>query len=378
MRKTLRHALTWYGMLHKRLFKTVSFLLVLALIPVLSLLVTLSAAEGSALVRIAVACEDPEQPLYHTIVSRLQDDSEIIVVTPYADPAAARQAVENSRAEAAWIFEEQLEAKLNAFAAGDDETLVTIVTAQATTFESLAREKLYAVLYPEISYRLYEDNVDEALAGYAAATDEEKHTAYDTVFADESLIAFAFLNTTESRLEGARLLTAPLRGLLATVMVFAGLAATMLFLRDERDGVFAALSVRCRALVLFAGNTAALSVAAIFVTAALLVSGQYTAFLPETLAMFVFVVAAAGFCALIGALCQKMQWMGAVLPVTLIACVAFAPVFFNIRGFMGPQILVPTFYYLYAVGDLSFLLPMVLYSVVTCGMTYVLYVLTRR
>lgn len=377
MRNALQTGFTWYGILHKRLFKKISFLLILLLIPLLSLLMTLSASEGSALVRIAVACKDPSQPLYEEWLARLQDDSEIIVVTPYADPDAAQDAVAAAEVDAAWIFEDSLDERLDDYVDGKHETLVRIVAAESSTFESVSREKLYGALFRDIAFRMYEQYAVELLAPYGEPTAEQLQAAYDTVFADEAVIQFTFLNSSTT-LDGAHVLTAPLRGLLAAVMVFCGLAATMYYLDDEQKGIYDSLPVQRRVLLLFANNLAALSIAAVFVTVALAISGQYTTVLHETAAMLGFIVMTAGFCSLVGTVCRSNAFMGAALPVILIACVAFAPVFFNLRTLAGPQIAVPSFYYLYAVNDLSYGWAMAVYSVVCYGAAYGLYVMTRR
>lgn len=372
-----RKGLIWYGLLHKRLLKRVSFLLILLLIPLLAGLVSLSAREESSFLRIAVSAEDTSQPVYAAILARLQDDSQIVAVTAYANAAQAQAAVEAADADAAWIFEEGLEQRLDRVAAGHRDRLVRVVTPAFSTLESTAREKLFGALFPEISYRIYAAYTADTLDGLAVP-EEELRVLYEEAFRDESVLQYAFLDSADNVLENARVVTAPLRGLLAVVMVFCGMAATMFFIRDEREGVFSVLTGLRRVLVLLGNNLAALTLAAVFVTAALLLSGQYTAVGRETVAMLGLVLMTAGFCALLGTLCRGNALMGALLPVVLIACVAFCPVLYNVRTFLGPQALLPPFYYLYGVNDLTYLLPMGAYCMVTYGLTAVLYRLTRR
>ena len=61
--KKIRRLLLWYGLLTKRQLKRPAYLALLLLVPLLALAVALSVRQDSGIVTVAVACEDPADPV---------------------------------------------------------------------------------------------------------------------------------------------------------------------------------------------------------------------------------------------------------------------------------------------------------------------------
>ncbi|MBR1497031.1 MAG: hypothetical protein IJ617_05340, partial [Oscillospiraceae bacterium] len=72
-----------------------------------------------------------------------------------ADPEAARALVASGQADAAWIFAPDTAGALARHAAGRGAAAVTVVEREDNVFLMLAREKLYAALYPALSREAY-------------------------------------------------------------------------------------------------------------------------------------------------------------------------------------------------------------------------------
>ena len=361
--------LTWYAILHKRLLKKPGFVVILCAIIALGGLMTLASRESGSFVHIAVAAQESDAASERAI-ARLQAQSDIVRITRCDTPQEAIELVKSAKADTAWVLEAGLEERFARLAAGESQTLVQVYAVEDTSFVRLSREKLYGALFPDVSYHLYAQFVRDNLPNGADISSSLLKETYARYISDDDILAFEYLAQNEAASDGY--LTAPLRGMFMVLMLFCGLAATMYYKNDEKKQVFYPLTLGKRALVMFANNLAAVSIAAVFVTVALAVSGLYPDVLHETVMMILLVLAIAGFCALLGTLAPSNNLLGALLPVVLVASLVLCPVFSNMRV-PGVQWLLPGYYYLYGINDLRFAGPFMLYVLAVYPLTYWLY-----
>lgn len=363
--------LTWYGILHKRLLKKPGFAVILCAILLLTGLMTAASRERAGFLHVAVAAQQTDAAAERTI-ARLQDGNRLVRVTVCATPQEAIEMVEAAEVDTAWVFEADLEERIARVADGKRETLVQVYAVEDSTFVRSSREMLYGALFPDIAYDVYERFVREELPGGEDIPADELRETYAYYGYEDGVIEFSYLDLTNGAYAQTSYLTSPLRGLLMVMMLFCGLAATMYYKNDEKKQVFSLLSVEKRLLVFFGNNLAAVSVAAVFVTAALLLAGLYTDPLHETVMMVLFVLMTAGFCTLLGTLCPSNAVLGALLPAVLVANIALCPVFVNVRA-VWAQLLLPGYYYLYGVNDLRFAWQALVYCAAVYLLTYLLY-----
>ncbi len=363
--------LTWYGILHKRLFKKPGFTVILCAILLLTGLMAVASREKAGFLHVAVATQQADAAAERTI-ARLQDGNRLVQVTVCATPQEAIDMVQSSEADTAWVFEANLEERIARVADGKQETLVQVYATEDGTFVRASREMMYGALFPDLSYEVYERFVREELPDGATIPDDVLRTTYARYDYEDGVIEFSYLDLTNGAYAQENYLISPLRGLLMVLALFCGLAATMYYKNDEKKQVFSLLTVEKRLWVFFGNNLAAVSVAAVFVTAALLLSGLYTDPLHETVMMVLFVLMATGFCTLLGSLCPSNAVLGALLPAMLIASLALCPVFFNVRS-VWAQFLLPGYYYLYGVNDLRLAWQALVYCAAVYPLTYLLY-----
>ncbi|MBR5519504.1 MAG: ABC transporter permease [Clostridia bacterium] len=371
--KSLRQLLIWYGILLKRLLKKPGFLVILALIPILSFAITSVSDEKGGFLHIAIAVEDPDDAYAQTMAANLCKESELVVYTQYPSPEAARDAVADGTVDTAWILQADLAQKIRAIAAGEEAKLAHVIVGEETTFVRTAREHLFGTLYADVSYELYLRYVDELDLPADLTTEEALRANYEVFSKDRQIIQFSYLDADVAAEKNTDYLTSPLRGLLVIVMLLCGMAGTMFFLFNEKETTFACLRPGKRVFVFFANNLAAVSLAAVFVTPALILSGNYLNFFHETLLMILYVLMTTGFCTLLGALCRNLAAFALCIPVVLVLSVALSPVFFNMKSFAWLQKLMPPYHYLYGVTDPSRIPAMCVYiavSFVAAGLIY--------
>lgn len=368
---TGKKCLVWYWLLHKRLLKKACFLLILGAIPIIVLLWARLGTQEQGIIRVAAAPETIWEEASLSAVDRLKGGS-LMEVRMCRTAEEAETLVAAGEAETAWIFQPELAERLARAGRGESVTLVRVLLQEENIFGSAVREKLYGALFGEISYSMFETFVREDL-GDAATSGETLRSIYDAYDYPQGLVRFVFLDSESDPLENASLLLSPLRGILSLLLLLAGMAAALYAKQDEKQQVFAMLPPKKRVLPLFGTVWSAVSVTAVVLLAALLLSGVGTRPGREALMLLLLALCVTGFCCLLATLLPGERALGAALPLVLVAAAAFCPVFVNVRSFPWLSGLLPPYYYLYGLGNLSFAVGASIYAAATLSTVYFLY-----
>ncbi len=378
MIRKIKKALIWYWLLNKRLFKKAGFIIILALIPLLAFSMTVAVKnEDSGMIRIAVVAVEPEDVLVSKIMDKIQNDGNVFVFSFLDSVDEAKRCVENKTVDAAWVFEAGFEQKVIDSLKSSNESLVSVYAVQDNIFFKASKEKIYSLLLPDVSYEIYESYVKE-MVPEGSYTDEQLREKYDYYKTDDKLVEFSFLDSDQAYIEDTNYLTSTIRGLMAVVMLLSGLAATMYFISDDKNGTYFWLTEKAKFAVLFASNIAALSITAVFAIIALLLSNNVLSLKRDIGLMALYVLSASAFCSLVGTVCNSMNKMAIALPTVLVASLVMCPVFFNTSFCKPIEVMLPPYLYLYAINNLSFSKWMVLYTVVTLFVAYAVYFIQNR
>lgn len=378
MNATLNRLWCWFYALHLRLLKKISFVVVLCLIPLLTVLFTLTAKEDAGFVKIAVAADEPTDPLAASIVQMLCKESNVALMVPCDSAKEAEELVVSGKADTAWVLPENMATRIAQVADGKQETLVRVYAREDGMLVRVSREKLFPALYQKLTYIVYAKYVQALPFEQAPPSEEAIQQQFEANLSNDKIVNFEFLDSPPVDLSAVNYLTTPLRGMLACIMLLCGMAASLYFNADEREKRFSTLPVTKRWCVFFVNNIAALSISAVFVTIALLACGMYISFWAETVAMLLFIVTAALFCLLLGTLFRSVGALSMCVPIVLIVSLALSPVFYNAPGPKVIQVLLPTYHYLYAVNDSSYYLGMLLYVVLAAVVSLTLYTYRNR
>ena len=169
---SIRRFFLWYALLSKRLLRRPGYLAVLLLIPLFAIALALFSRQESGVVTVALCLEEPADPAARAAAERLLNAESILRCSAYPDGDAAREAVRQGQADAAWILPADLEKRLSSFARYGSGGCITVVEREENVFLMLAREKLYAALYPELSFDLFRNYLVREL-GAEGLTEEQ-------------------------------------------------------------------------------------------------------------------------------------------------------------------------------------------------------------
>ncbi len=361
----MRQLAKWFLMLNKRLYKKATFVILLALIPVSVLVFSVVAQQDSGFLHIVLACTDATDPVSTAVVQELLAEDSLIRFTEAATPDEAVEAVKLGKADEAWLFPADMEGAIRQFAADDAKGFVTIVAREQTVLLRVSHEKLTAALYKYCAQAYYLDFTRTNVPALDTMSERELIRYFDEASISEELFVFGDAEAsadTENAVD-ENYLTSPLRGLLGVLVVLCGMAATMYYRQDEHTGLFSWVPESRKGYVAFCCLMIAVLNVALAAWLSLFVAGLAGSLLQEWLILLLYTICCSVFCLVLGQLIHSIKLYGALIPLVTVIMIAVCPVFFDIRDFLGVQLLFPPTYYVNALYDSRFVLYMVAYAV---------------
>ena len=365
----------WFGLLSKRLLRRPAYLAVLLLVPLFALALSLFSRQESGVVRVALVREDSADPAAAAAVERLTAPGSVLLCREVEDEAAAREAVRRGTADAAWIFAADCGYQLERFAHRGHGAAVRVIEREDNVFLMLSREKLFAALYSEASFAIFADYLRSDLG--AAVDNAEARRYYERMTMRDEIVRFETVEGASVSTD-AGYLTAPLRGMMALLLVLCGMASGLYCCREEREEVFAWLPARARWWLPVLSHMTAILPAALAALGAMALAGVTVGALREAAVLLLYVPAAALFCELLRCLCPREEQYGALIPLLSVAMLAFCPIFLDLNLLPPLPLLLPPTWALRAVWDGAALWGLAGYTLLLFALTAAVKRLGRR
>ena len=359
----------WYWLLTKRLFRKPAFWILLLCVPLLSAAMAVAAKGDRGIVRVALYCPADVDVARRCADRLLHADS---LVRCAESEAAARAAVQADRADAAWIFRDSAEDELQRFATfRGTRGVVLVVEREDNVFLRLAREQLAASIYPEASRALFRSFLIDRLGVPEDTPESVFERYYSTRVEDAPIIVFTHIDGNPAD-QGADYLVAPVRGLLALLLILTGLASAMYYYEEERRETFLRLRKPLRRFLPLLFHLAALLPVGLVALLALRAAGLLIAWPRELGIMLLYCAAAAAFCELLRKLFRGQARLGALIPILMAVMLALCPVFFDLKRLEAVRRLLPPYYYLNAIRSGAFIWQMAVFALASAALAALL------
>ena len=361
----MKHIGKWLWLLNKRLYKKLTFVLILALIPALVFGYGMVARDESGVMTIALA-QEGDDPLAETVMLDLKENSNLIHFVLCDSADGARKMLSDNKADAAWIFAEDMQAKVYQFVQNParKNSFVQIIEREATIPLKLAREKLSGTVFGHCSPTFYLAYIRNNVPTLDGVSDEALMQYYENFAKDIDLFEFSDLEgaTGEAEAASANYLLSPVRGMLSVIIVLGALAASMYYIRDEQAGTFALVPQKRKAITEFSCQMIAVVNISVVVLLAMLFAGLAENIARELVILALYAVSAALFGMTVRRLCRSLSAVGTALPLLTVVILVVCPVFFDLGALRALQYLFPPTYYINAATSNRFLLLMCLYA----------------
>lgn len=356
----------WFSMLNKRLYKKLSFVSILLLIPVLILTFSYVSRQESGFLHIVLSQADKTDVISNSVIKELKNEDSIILFTVVDNPQQAFDMVKSGDADQAWIFSDNIQEKIDGFSGNEHKvnSTVTVVCTEQSSLLNITNEKLSGTMYKHYAKSYYLNFVRENLSQLASLSDEELITYFDKVSLTEDLFVFASPGDSDKSISepDTNYLFSPIRGLLSILIVLCGMAAAMYSMQDEKLGTFSWSKEQNRLYISFFCILIAVINISLFVFLSLLLTAQTGDIFIEIVAALMYTLCVSSFCLLLKQIFTHIHLYSSIMVLTIIVMIAVCPVFFDFRSIMWIQLLLPPTYYINIMYDNMYLLYMAIYS----------------
>lgn len=364
----------WFLMLNKRLYKKPSFIAILLIIPIAIFSLGLVSELESGFLTILLSETNKDDDISSEIIEKLLSKQSLLHFVYVDDPLKATDMVRNGSADAAWIFSEGLKEKIDEFTVyGEtDEPIVTVIEREQTVLLRLAAEKL-AFALQHYSTKAYYVNFARANSEVLNSLSDEELIAYfDNSEYSTNLFVYDTAGKHSDSAAKANYVTAPVRGLLAVVVMLSGLAAILFFMQDKANGTFSWVAENRRIYVAFGCILITILNVGAVVLLALALAGLSACIWLDIIYMLLYAVVTASFSLLLLELVSSIRLLASIIPALVTLSIVVCPVFYDYRAIRPLQHLFPPTLFINAAYEKSYITYMLIYTSVCLGLSFII------
>ncbi len=340
-------------LLSKRLYKKISFLVILLSLVLVSIMGRAALGQESSMLKIAVVAEN--NSVAESLVS-----SDGTVDYKYYSEQEADSLLISGKIDAVFKFNSAFDEKIDSFIADKaDEPPIEIVIREKNVFINLALERVLAETFPVIADKYYYYYAESELG---IENKDALKSFYEEIKRDNNIVEFSYYNS-DDRVEETNYLLTPLRGMLATILAFCAFASSLYFLTDCEHGNMDAVPINKRWFWQVLYTLAGAVNIAFFMMLSLVVTGLTENMLREVIMLTLYIIASVGFANVLSGICGKSKMLAAAMPIVTIAILAICPIFLN-NDVRFVQELFPTYWYLTAIYNTAKIPMLIIYCIV--------------
>ncbi len=282
--------------------------------------------------------------------------------------------VERQRLAEAWIVPENFEKTVMDMAEkGRTKEKIQIVIRESGLTHMLGREVLCSRVYPMVARQIAINYSSEKVYGENITEEQLQKIidTYDGYSINGNLFEMGYIDKSDGDTsDDLNYLMMPLRGILALWLLLCGVAASMYYLEDEKNGLFVWWKTKVPLVRDFLYYLVIVLIPSIMVLIGLAYGGVFTTFGREVIAILLYDFAVITLANVLRLLIRSIKGLGIVTPILIMASAIFSPVFIDIKEGRQLQKLCPTFHYLYCIHDQYFVKSLLIYGILLLILWY--------
>ena len=352
----------WFVLLNKRLYKKITYVCFLVLIPVFVLLLSVTSGEASGVISVILSQEDPQNSLSNVIVEDLMHNS-IIIAFREETPEEARKLLQAGKADAVWIFPENMEERLLAYVTDQrsGDGFIRVLEREQTVPLRLARERLCSTVQKQAVRLTFLDYLRQIAPETEEISDQQLLAYLDNTAVSGEL--FEFYDMSGNRREGSgNYLTATVRGLLVVLAAVSAMVTAMYYQQDYDRGIFCLLPEKYRMFGELGYQLISSVNILFFIDLALVITGLNVLIWVEILNFVLYSICCGLFGILLRTILGGRRGVAVLIPVMTIVMLAVCPVFFDLAAVRGLQFLFPPTYFVNCAFNHKYFLYFVVYD----------------
>ena len=336
----MRRLLVWCALLLKRLLRRPAYLAVLLAVPLLTLALSAASHGETGLITAALCREDASDSASAAVEERLQGASGVVRVLCFDSEKAALECLRRGEVDAVWVLGSLTDDLAHYARHGWSDGAIRVIEREDNVLLMLARETLFAALFPELSRAQFSQLLEEDFG----ETDEAALERYYRSGAVRGEIIRLETLSGQARTENH--IVSPVRGLLAVLVLLAALSSALYSIVEQKNEAFVWLSRPKRAALPLLSHLLSALPVGLASLAALYAAHLGRGFGAECLAMLALCALSALFAELLRRLLRAEARYAAAIPVAVLLSLALTPVFAELNVLPPLRWLLPGYWYL--------------------------------
>lgn len=419
----IKKILLWAVLLNKRFLRKPLFLLLLCLIPLIAFLSRWMPAGSGNLLTVGLCPGNRNDSFAGQVIDRLVDERSggVVRYVRYNSEDSLSEAVYKGDIRLGFLFPDDLTALVSAYAKvsyennesalsmlgealgisrketvdkeGMKANAIRVICGSNDIVTKMEKEHLFGNLYDDIEIFVLKAFMDVHAADLPMSKEERDAFLEKEMTGSDSGENFFQLADADGKIIEDRALDlyylSPLRGLLAVTLILICFAACLFLTQDNRKGLFVWLHPAFRSLFNYLYVLIPVIDGGIFAYLALRLSGAMDLSSSgandaagagrELFLWILYLLAVTGFSNLVRVLTRRAAVFSAAIPIVVMGCLFLTPIFFDLRIIPAVQAALPTYFYLKAIGQTGFVMPLCLYALITGAVSVAIdSLITRR
>ncbi len=337
-----------FFLLNKRLYKQLTYVILLLIIPVAVFLLKVSTKTGGNVMKIALVSEAGEDEYAELLVRELLTIREEFGFITYDSREDAIEAVTRASVDEAWIIPDNLSDAFLRMADGKNpkNPIEIYIREEGVThlmMQEILESYAFKVFSPEVYFSFMRENYGEESINGMNIEDIYRKVP------NSSLFKYSYLDGSSDTETGY--LLAPIRGFLAVLLIITSLAASIYYIEDEKNGLFIYWHSKVKNLRTLGYYAVVMMNSSVLVLLSLFLAGIGGSFLREFLLLLMYDYSLIIFSVLVRNIFVRVKTIGVVMPLIVILSLLLSPIFIDLKSMRPIQIFIPSFHYLMSIHN---------------------------
>ena len=328
---------TWLKILTKRQLANPFFLALLIILPLTALISDNFSSKDKNTGYIAGLYIDGESDdiFADTVVNNLVNANDSIRFVKFNNVEDMKEKIISEELICGYVIPHNIRKLLS----GDDkEGSITSYMIPASTLQPAANEIVYAELIKMQGYSIIKDYMHSSGQFPDDKYIEEAFEYYEEYLTGNETIRIDYEEYGTDKIIDAKEISTglvfPVRGIMSVLVFLAGLFGSVLYLKDKENGVFQTITKGYQNILRILYPFIPAFLFGVAMTVSVISSDNHKAVGMEIICMLGFVLGITLFAFLLTIIARKSRILGSCIPVILLCCLVFCPIFINLKLYL--------------------------------------------
>lgn len=324
---------TWFLLFLKKLVYKKIFVALLLFLPITAFAGRIFYSNSSTIIKVGIVWNEQDK-LADMAGKNLLNYQENIQFLKYENKEQLKDAVYTKEIQWGYVFTENFDEKIFT---GNAKNSIECFKTPSSFFSKITDEIIFSAVMKEYAKEALIEYTEKSNLFSFDITKKEKNILsekYNTYLNGKETFSFSYhsLNTGANE-KTENFIASPIRGICAVLLLFAGLYGGILSIEYEKKGIYKRLSPLDKQKAVVICIFSAVSMVFLSSVLSFFIAGSFRGIFYEIRLLLFYVFSIIGFSFFLTSVFKKESILSGMIPVLMIACILFCPVFFDISLF---------------------------------------------